>query len=328
MKKIIIAAILALASASSMAQSTANAAVMTQRNNTDTGILMYRVNPPASSADGIFTYNATTNQPEYSTLGATLTRISGVIDVNTASLPAGPAGPAGATGATGPQGSTGPTGPQGPIGLTGATGPSGAVGATGVAGPTGPQGAAGIQGATGLTGATGPTGPIGLTGATGPQGVAGPVGATGATGPAFTPGGTTSQYVRGDGSLATLPVVAARVFSYTTRSLNTCFQPSATRDVHVTYNAEISASLNVIGGQRGTMFLQTYTDSACTLGVQEIMRSTNGNTSGLAVAIGNISTGTLNVNGVIPAGLYVKLNTVNDTGTPTFTARPGQETSL
>lgn len=41
---------------------------------------------------------------------------------------------------------------------------------------------------------------------------------------------------------------------------------------------------------------------------------------------GGAATGTLT--GVIPAGAYVQLVTENNTGTPTFTARPGQETQL
>lgn len=275
MKKIIFAILALFVTVDAFAQ--ANALQLTFRNPANNGIVSYQVPVPPTGVDGVVTYNASTNQPEYTILGTTLTRSGGVLDAVL---------------------TTGPTGPQGSVGP---------------AGPTGAQGAAGTAGATGSAGAQGP---IGLTGA---------AGATGATGSAFTPGGTTAQYVRGDGSLATTPV---RSFAYPTRALNTCFQASSTRDTQVIYNSEISSSLTVIGGQRGTLFLQTYTDSACTLGVQEIMRSTNGNTSGLAVAVGSVATSTLSVTGIVPAGLWIKLNTVNDTATPTFTARPGQEISL
>lgn len=114
-------------------------------------------------------------------------------------------------------------------------------------------------------------------------------------------------------------------YTYTTRALNTCFQASTTRPVRAVYNAEIVASATLVGGQRGTLYLETFTDSACTAGTQEVMRSTNGNTNGLIVALGNVSTTTLTVSGTIPTGLYAKLRTQNNTGTPTFTAMPGQE---
>lgn len=190
-----------------------------------------------------------------------------------------------------------------------------------------------------------------------------------------TPTGTTSQYVRGDGSLATLPSpgtgtvtsitagtglsggtittsgtislpntgtagtystvitdAQGRITSGTyrsvtnvTKTLNTCFQVSASRDADVLYNAQIVSSATLVGGQQGTLYLETFTDSSCTLNTNEIMRSTNGNTNGLAVAIGNVSTTTLTVQGPITAGLYAKLRTENNTGTPTFTATRGWE---
>lgn len=45
----------------------------------------------------------------------------------------------------------------------------------------------------------------------------------------------------------------------------------------------------------------------------------------LIVALGNVATNTATVIGTTPAGLYAKLRTQNNTGTPTFTARPGSE---
>lgn len=335
MKKIIFAILALFVTVDAFAQ--ANALQLTFRNPANNGIVSYQVPVPPTGVDGIVTYNASTNQPEYTILGTTLTRSGGVLDAVLTTGPTGPqgsvgpAGPTGAQGATGSAGIQGPTGAQGatgPTGLTGAMGSTGSAGATGAQGLTGPTGSTGLTGSTGSAGAQGVAGTAGATGsagAQGPIGLTGAAGATGATGPAFTPGGTTAQYVRGDGSLATTPV---RSFAYPTRALNTCFQASSTRDTQVIYNSEISSSLTVIGGQRGTLFLQTYTDSACTLGVQEIMRSTNGNTSGLAVAVGSVATSTLSVTGIVPAGLWIKLNTVNDTATPTFTARPGQEISL
>lgn len=136
------------------------------------------------------------------------------------------------------------------------------------------------------------------------------------------PTGSVAQYVAGDGS------VASRSFSYSTRSLNTCFQVSATRDAMVSYAVDIAATLSLSGGQQGTVFLELFTDSGCTTGTQEVTRATNGNTGTLTIGLNTVQTSTARLSGVIPAGLYLRLRTANDTGTPTFTARPGQETLL
>lgn len=48
-------------------------------------------------------------------------------------------------------------------------------------------------------------------------------------------------------------------------------------------------------------------------------------TSAVAPALVNTVTQTLNVNGYVMAGLYARLRTTNDNGTPTFTSRVGQE---
>jgi hypothetical protein len=95
----------------------------------------------------------------------------------------------------------GATGPQGPAGATGATGAQGIQGATGA---TGLQGA---TGATGLTGATGATGLTGATGATGPAGATGAAGTNGTNG-TFAASGTALQYVKGDGTYASLDKTA------------------------------------------------------------------------------------------------------------------------
>lgn len=190
-----------------------------------------------------------------------------------------------------------------------------------------------------------------------------------------TPTGTTAQYLRGDGSLATFPTLTSgtvtsitagaglsggtittsgtismpntgtagtysgvttdaqgrvtagtvRSYTYQTRALNTCFQVSAARDAMVSYSVDILTSLSLTSGQQGTVYLRTYTNSGCTTGEQELTRFVNGQTGTLTIglALSQNVTGTLS--GVVPAGLYVQLVTQNNTGTPTFTARPGQE---
>lgn len=64
------------------------------------------------------------------------------------------------------------------------------------------------------------------------------------------------------------------------------------------------------------------------MGAQEITRFVNGQTGALTVGLSLVQNVTGTLTGVIPAGSYVQLVTENNTGTPTFTARPGQETLL
>lgn len=135
------------------------------------------------------------------------------------------------------------------------------------------------------------------------------------------------SYNSGTGVI-TINSPAAHSFNYTTRSLNTCFQPSSTRDALVTYSVDIATTLSLTTGQTGTVYLEIFSDSGCTTGTQEITRFVNGNTGSLTIGLNITQNVTGTLTGVIPAGSYVKLRTQNNTGTPTFTARPGQETLL
>lgn len=138
-----------------------------------------------------------------------------------------------------------------------------------------------------------------------------------------TPSGSTSQYVRGDGSLATFPTSQSYSTSTVSRSLNSAFVPSSTRPAFVTYSVEISASLTLTGGQTGTVYLETSPDNSAWT---EVARISNGNTGTLAVgiAITQAMTGTLT--GFVPTNYYARLRTQNNTGSPTITYRSGAET--
>lgn len=116
--------------------------------------------------------------------------------------------------------------------------------------------------------------------------------------------------------------------SSTNRSLNSSFQPSSTRDSLVNYSVEVSTSLSLTGGAQGTVFLEIASDSGFTTNVQEVGRFTNANTGTLTVGLALTQTVTANLTGYIPAAYYVRLRTVNTTGTPTFTYRSGQEVLL
>lgn len=277
--------------------------------------------------------------------------------------PQGPAGPAGADSTV-----PGPQGPQGPAGaastIPGPQGPAGA--ASTVPGPQGPQG---IKGDTGATGAASTVpGPQGPSGATGPAGTTTWAGITdkpatyapaahtqafstitatpttlagyGITDAATTaqiatkyntPTGTTAQYVRGDGSLATLPITVPRVFSYSNRAVATCFQLSATRDVQVAYVVDVTTTLTLTNPARGSAYLRTYTDSACTAGQQTLVGGTGGLPAVLSVTVGLQNIGSVALPAIVPAGAWVRIETVSDVagGNVVFAIRtPAQEVAL
>lgn len=119
-----------------------------------------------------------------------------------------------------------------------------------------------------------------------------------------------------------------RSFAYTTRALNTCYQISGTRDALVSYAVEVTSESTLAAGQLGTVYLETFTDSGCTTGTQEIMRGASGIAQSVGLSVTLTSNGTITLHGVIPAGLYVKQRTDNTTGTPSFAARPGEEVLL
>lgn len=121
---------------------------------------------------------------------------------------------------------------------------------------------------------------------------------------------------------------AARSFSYTTRSLNSCFQVSSTRDALVNYAVDVTTTLTLTNGAQGTVILRTYTDSGCTTGGQTITSGTSGLPTTLSVTVGLQNLGTVVLAGVVPAGLYVRQETANTIGTPTFAARASQEVLL
>lgn len=110
-----------------------------------------------------------------------------------------------------------------------------------------------------------------------------------------------------------------------TRSLNTAFQVSATRDAWVSYSVQITVTASIAGGQNGDVVLEIASDSGFTTSVQTLAISGLGQTYTLAIALQGVQPQTGVVTGYVPAGYYVRLRTVNNTGTPAFSYRAGQE---
>lgn len=109
------------------------------------------------------------------------------------------------------------------------------------------------------------------------------------------------------------------------RTLNSSFRPSTTRNVLVSYSVSIATTLSLTTGQAGTAILETSTDGTTWSTVSQIA---NANTGSLTIGLNLTQTITGVLAGVIPANSFARIRTVNNTGTPTFTYVSGQETLL
>lgn len=116
--------------------------------------------------------------------------------------------------------------------------------------------------------------------------------------------------------------------SSASRSLNTIFQPSSTQDCNVYYSVDISCTSTLLSGQSGTVVLEMATNSGFTTGVQTLSQFTNSNSVSLSISVTIVQINTACLTGFVPSGNYLRLRTVNGTGTPTFTYQVGQEVLL
>lgn len=122
-----------------------------------------------------------------------------------------------------------------------------------------------------------------------------------------------------------IPIPPTRSWAYTSRSLNSAFQISVSQDCEVVYSVDISCTLSLTSGASGTVILETATNSGFTTGVHTIAQATNSNTGTLAIGLNLTQIGTAVLKGIIPTSNWVRLRTVNNTATPTFTYQAGQE---
>lgn len=148
------------------------------------------------------------------------------------------------------------------------------------------------------------------------------------------PTGTTSQYIRGDGSLATFPTAQARAFNNTPgRSIVTVaaaangFQPDASRDTLVNYSITINTTSSVTGGSAGYVVLEiSPTNSATAANWVEVSRMAAGQMNGLVVGLTLNHTTTGNVTAMVPAGSFARLRSVQLTAvSATFAVPSAQE---
>lgn len=150
----------------------------------------------------------------------------------------------------------------------------------------------------------------------------------------------TLSYNTGNGSLSisggnsvTLPGSMTKTFNNTPgRSLVTTaaaangFQISSTRDASVSYSTSISTSVSLSGNSSGYVVLEICpTNSAVAGNWIEINRFTSGQSGTLVVGLILNQVGGGTVSGMVPAGYYARLRSVNVSGTPTYTTNGQQE---
>lgn len=113
--------------------------------------------------------------------------------------------------------------------------------------------------------------------------------------------------------------------SSATRSLNSAFQVSATRDAAVQYAVQTTITASIAGGQDADVFLDIASDSGFTANVQSLDVAPCSQTYTLAIALQGVQKCAAQVRGFVPAGYYARIRTVSNTGTPVFAYRLGQE---
>lgn len=113
-----------------------------------------------------------------------------------------------------------------------------------------------------------------------------------------------------------------------TRPLNTIYQISGGHNAFFTYAIDIACQITLSGGQVGTVYVETADDDTFSTNIEEVCRTVNGNSGTVVVGISMTQNCTAQLSGMISAGKYVRIRTQNNTGSPTFTWRSGQETQF
>lgn len=127
------------------------------------------------------------------------------------------------------------------------------------------------------------------------------------------------------GGTVTVAAPASPSQSSASRSLNSAFQISSTRAALVHYSVQITVTASIAGGQNGDVILEIASDVNFTSNVQTVAIAGSGQTYTLAVALQGVQPATNVVAGWVPAAYYARLRTVQNSGTPSFSYRAGQE---
>lgn len=141
----------------------------------------------------------------------------------------------------------------------------------------------------------------------------------------FSPGDVTSI----------LAGIQSKSFNYTpgrsivTGTGATGFQVSSTRDSMITYSPKITTTATIAGGQEGYVVLEIASTNSATAGDwKEVGRVTNGQALSLALTLQSVQPVSSSLSAIVPAGYYVKIRSVNTTGSPSYSLVSGQEVLL
>lgn len=108
----------------------------------------------------------------------------------------------------------------------------------------------------------------------------------------------------------------------------TPWQASATQVALVCYTVKIACTISLTTGQSGSVFLEACANSAFSSGVIALSSCENTNTGSLTLGLNLIQTLAIPLFGMVPIGYYLRLRSVNNTGSPTYTLIAAQETLL
>lgn len=108
-----------------------------------------------------------------------------------------------------------------------------------------------------------------------------------------------------------------------TRTLNSGFVISNTKNAMVTYSVRINASAALLSPAEGAVILEIASDSGFTSNVQEVGRIENADSVSIILTLTQSMSSQLM--GFVPAWYWTRLRTVQTTGAPTFAWKSGQE---
>jgi hypothetical protein len=281
-----------------------------QRNPENTATLKRTVTKPAGTADGVFGFNGAGQLPVFLTMGPGLTLSGGVLDAAPASVawPAVTGKPAFAPVAT--SGAYADLNGK-PVLFSGAY-----ASLTGIPAAFAP--AAHTQAWSTITATPTTLAGYSITDAL-PR-----------------PTGTTAQYIRGDGSLATLPSNAPALSindtpgrALVTTTASTGYQISTTRAAQVCYEGLFSTTSTIGGPSSASVFLETAdTNSTTQSDWTTRAQQTYSNTITLALVLNQVQSNNWSFCRTIPAGKFVRLRSGNLTGTASVSLNATQQETL
>lgn len=104
------------------------------------------------------------------------------------------------------------------------------------------------------------------------------------------------------------------------------WQLSTTRDAFASYSVTIATSISLSGNSLGYAVIEVCaTNSVTASDWKEVARTPSGQSGTLVIGLVLNQTGGGCISCIIPAGWFVRIRSVNSTGTPTFTLTSGQE---